>query len=358
VDDLVDLMHPALRILGIPTAPRHEQGVAAFVQNYLNRLKIPFRIDRYRNIVAHLRTSKARQPVAFGAHMDHPGFEVARIGKKQAECFFLGGVPERFFVRGTGVELFDGRGTWKAEARIIQILQWRPSDNDPRKHVRASSVLKWKPGFKRILLNIVKGDASGTEFGMWKLPVLKLTKTHVVNRACDDLGGCAAILGMLELLVRSRASVNVYGVFTQREEIEFKAVFEVARSGLLPKSVPVVSVETSKALSNAPQGDGPIVRVGDKASIFDPKLSGQLCLVGKKFQRKGKFPFQRKLMDGGTCEATAYIQAGYVASGMCVALGNYHNCGDKGRIAAENIRLDDWNGLVTFMAGVAKHLKI
>ncbi len=51
-------------------------------------------------------------------------------------------------------------------------------------------------------------------------------------------------------------------------------------------------------------------------------------------------------MDGGTCEATAFLEAGYTAGGVCVALGNYHNCGANGRIAAENIHEGDWRGLV------------
>ena len=57
-------------------------------------------------------------------------------------------------------------------------------------------------------------------------------------------------------------------------------------------------------------------------------------------------------MDGGTCEATAYLEAGYTASGLCVALGNYHNCAVNGRIAAENIHLEDWRGLVKLMTAI------
>ena len=40
-------------------------------------------------------------------------------------------------------------------------------------------------------------------------------------------------------------------------------------------------------------------------------------------------------MSGGTCEATAYQLYGYRTAALCVALGNYHNCGPDLTIAPE-----------------------
>ena len=46
-------------------------------------------------------------------------------------------------------------------------------------------------------------------------------------------------------------------------------------------------------------------------------------------------------MSGGTCEATAYQEFGFQTAAVCVALGNYHNCGPRNRIAAEfGVRID------------------
>ena len=38
---------------------------------------------------------------------------------------------------------------------------------------------------------------------------------------------------------------------------------------------------------------------------------------------------------------------------MCVALGNYHNCGDGEEIASEYVALRDVEGMVGMMVGVA-----
>jgi len=64
--------------------------------------------------------------------------------------------------------------------------------------------------------------------------------------------------------------------------------------------------------------------------------------------------WQRRLMDGGTCESTAYQLYGYRCAAMCLPLGNYHNMSERGRIAAESIRLSDLVGLVRFFEGLVR----
>ena len=57
------------------------------------------------------------------------------------------------------------------------------------------------------------------------------------------------------------------------------------------------------------------------------------------------FRWQRKLMDGGVTEATAYDLMGYETGAACMALGHYHNAGPRGRVAAETVDLRDLEGL-------------
>jgi endoglucanase len=54
-------------------------------------------------------------------------------------------------------------------------------------------------------------------------------------------------------------------------------------------------------------------------------------------------------MSGGTCEATAYQLDGYRAAALCVALGNYHNCGPDETIAPEFVAVDDVAGMIALM---------
>jgi putative aminopeptidase FrvX len=322
-------------ILRIPTAPGYEDLVFKHVLATLSHLRIPFRQDSRGNLIAKI-PSKSKQPgLAFSVHMDHPGFKVLKLRKNQIECSFLGGVPREFFKKGVPVELFDSQGRVVAQARVMKVL-------------------RWKLGNRRILLKASIPVPSTARFGMWKLTVFKKSSTHVIARACDDLAGCAAVLATLKNLRKLSLKRPVLAIFTRREEIGLKGAFEIAKSKLLPKSIAVVSVETSKELCNARQGDGPIIRVGDRTSIFNPELTKRLCDVAKKLKKKSGFKFQRRLMDGGTCETTAFLESGYAAGGLCVALGNYHNCGAGNKIAAENIHYRDWQGLVELMTAVGK----
>ena len=67
----------------------------------------------------------------------------------------------------------------------------------------------------------------------------------------------------------------------------------------IPRKAAVIGLETSKALPHAPQGKGPIIRVGDKTSIFDDAATAALVQAAAD----AKLPHQRCLMSGGTCEA-------------------------------------------------------
>ena len=70
-------------------------------------------------------------------------------------------------------------------------------------------------------------------------------------------------------------------------------------------------------------------------------------------RRKG-FAYQRALMGGGTCEATAYQEFGYTSAAVCVALGNYHNSGPHARIAAEFVSVRDVSGMVDLLVAAAQ----
>ena len=112
----------------------------------------------------------------------------------------------------------------------------------------------------------------------------------------------------------------------------------------------VVSLETSSERPPARLGDGPIVRVGDKTSVFDATVTAELAATATA----AGITFQRCLMSGGTCEATAFRLYGVRCGALCVALGNYHNCGPDQRIEAEYVSQSDFEGLVALCVQVAR----
>jgi endoglucanase len=187
-------------------------------------------------------------------------------------------------------------------------------------------------------------------FAMWDLPAFQLRGDRLHSRACDDLIGCAAIVSMFHLLEESGAECACYGLFSRAEEVGFVGAIHLAKSRGLPRNTTVISLETSAERAPARMGDGAIVRVGDHTSIFDSDTTATIMQIANEAQ----IPVQRSLMSGGTCEATAYQLYGYTCAGLCVALGNYHNCGPRNRIAAEYVSLRDVSGLLDLCAAIAR----
>ena len=186
-----------------------------------------------------------------------------------------------------------------------------------------------------------KGKPPTEKFGpfrMWALPAFQVRAGRIYSRACDDLIGCACIVAMLRELSQKRAKCAAYGLFTRAEEVGFVGAIQLAKRGIIPKETTIVSLETSSRKGGpVKMGGGVIVRVGDRTSVFDSAGTARLLEAAKA----AEIPHQRALMQGGTCEATAYALYGYRTAAMCVALGNYHNCGPKNRIAPENVSTTD-----------------
>ncbi len=101
-------------------------------------------------------------------------------------------------------------------------------------------------------------------------------------------------------------------------------------------------------------------------SVFSPELTNRVGLLLLDHQKKNPgFTYQRKLMPGGTCEATAFASFGYESTCFCLPLGNYHNMRDidavqagrrPARVGPEFIALDDYHGLVELVVLCAEQL--
>lgn len=306
----------AVALLNNPTAPLLETHPRAFIRQFADaRPELKLFDDAAGNMrVELIRGNPASPPLALVAHLDHPGFHVKRVEGSSAELEFHGWHSGAHAQPGTRVHFFDANQTQPIGAgELIE----RDADSGP---------------LKRASARIVEGRASAGGFAMWGFPGYALeTQTNgaqfISARCCDDLLGAAAMLCVFDELLRlAPPQVHVIGLFTRAEEIGFLGTLEAIRLKTLPQNSSVLSLECSKAFAHAPQGAGVIVRVGDAASIFDPGLTQALTLAAKTLSESDtSFKYQRKLMDGGACEATPFCAHGYRASGLALPLGNYHN---------------------------------
>lgn len=340
--------HPLdiLRDLGSrPAVPFHEQGPARYIESVLEGLDVDLRRDKYGNIIAHYRhvEDPDRRPIAFVAHMDHPGFEIVEVGGDRIIARALGGVPVASIKRPTPVlALVPDSDPVSADVH--------PYDGPPPKNARERLVLV-RPSSPTEL-------TSGTPV-VFDLPNFELDGGTIRMRALDDLAGCAAILAALERLVSEGAESDLYAVFTRAEEVGLFGARLVASEKALPRDTFVVSVESSSVIPGVAQGAGPVIRTGDASYTFDAQAEQVLRAAAARLkERDGGFKTQRHLMSGGTCEATAFVGFGYQGTGIAFPLGNYHNATTRipdpdGGVGAEYIELSDFLGGVDLIVEAA-----
>ena len=321
----------AERLFTTPAAPYHEAAMQEQVREISREYKLPLVEDEFGNLLVTYENNPDLPPLVLAAHLDHPGFVIRRQaapGKWIAE--FLGGVGDAWFRPGIPLLLMPGRLSAVLGERL-----------DP--HKREFEILAHQPA------------SHPAQFAVWDLLEFERSSGILTGRACDDLAGVAATLAVLAELREQNAPVHVIGALSRAEEVGFHGALCLAKSGRLPREGMVISLETSRELPPVSQGAGVIIRVGDKASIFHSEATRFLTEVAEQLgAERPDFKYQRALMPGGTCEGTAYQEFGYRTAALCIALGNYHNCGENHQIAAEFVSEADLVGMARLLVSTAK----
>lgn len=328
---LVDLTH-------LPTTSGREDRVVEWVTRWVQRRDdLRLRNDRAGNLLITIKGRKRHAPVIATAHMDHPGWVVEAVDGRSVTARFMGGVMPPYF-EGAPVVIFTESGS---EVR--------------------GAVESY--GDKVGTIHMSKAGVSVGDIGRWWFDKRSLGVKQGVLRApaCDDLAGVAASLVALDR-ARKQPRLNHFGVLlTRAEEEGLLGAIAACELGTIPEGARLLSIETSRSFPDSPIGGGPVIRVGDRSSVFDAVLTNQLT----DSVRSAGVVHQRKLMAGGTCEATAFGAYGQRATGLCLPLGNYHNMVDidgvasgtaDGVLGPEEISLADFDGLVDLMLVAASDL--
>jgi len=332
-----ELYQAGMKIAACPTAACHEGHVRVCLLEQLRDLPhLTTRLDEFGNLhAAYHHEADDREPFRVVAHMDHPAFVVHRAGGME-ELHFAGGVSEKYFAGKTLV--FHNEETREPLGRA-SIKNTAFSDEAKR-------------------VTIDRGIPAEATFAVWDLPKARCTKKLFISPACDDLAQVSTVLALLRRLALSDTKASVHALFTRAEEIGFAGSFASLKAKEPLSSIPTLSLETSQARGFARVDAGPVVRVGDRTSIFDSKVTHWLETAFHDLQvKRPATAWQRLLMGGGTCEATVFHRGGLPTGALCVALNNYHNMGPGTAIRSESISLRDWQGLYDFLFFLATEAK-
>lgn len=345
-------------ILSQPTAPYREAHVKRTLSAYFDREGIAYFLDPIGNIVVGVSsreeylerlTQSTGEPLRlFIAHMDHPGFHGEKwLTKKDLRVRWHGGSPRKHLA-GAPVWLADSEGL------VGEGLITKPKLNRAGTALETAVVRLKEP---------VEREAA-TLYGAFRFRAPVWWKKDVIyTKAADDLVGSFAVASLAAKVSRNAAlGGNFLGLLTRAEEVGFIGAighFDLEWLNETRRPIVCVSLETSRTLPGAFVGKGPVVRLGDRATTFDP---GALSVFTELAKQVLKGRHQRRIMDGGTCEATVATAFGYPCIGISVPLGNYHNQSFEGGPdsrgphgpAPEFVHSHDIKGMITLCESLLK----
>jgi putative aminopeptidase FrvX len=378
-----------LDITQLPTAAGHEHRVIDWLRAWTSaRPDLRLAEDRAGNLViqpAKPWGKKGSRPIFITAHLDHPAFVIERIiAPHTVELSFRGGVMDTYFSGAritvhfaTGERLGalltgEGAGILAADGSRLFKTYLADLDDRPDEDQRSTGP------------DLRIGDVA-----TWTLPPAEVDAQGLVHTAaCDDLAALAAALGAFDTLRALKAQgeklEDVRLLFTRSEEIGFTGAIAACKLKTIPKPARIIALENSRSFADSPLGGGPIVRVGDRVSVFDPRLTAACAKRAEEISGHASTPtaqqkntdlagwkWQRKLMAGGACEATVFCAFAYQATCLCLPLGNYHNMAHLAevqagtydsarlgppRVAREFIHKDDYFGLIDLLVAIGQSL--
>lgn len=318
------------RVLSQPSAPFREGWARQEIENILKEEGIPFCRDACGNLFAGIKNFRELNSgfrIALLAHMDHPGFHLGeRVREGVFRCYWYGGAPFEG-MKGAKVRIYDPTDKTKtARGTVLKMEEINPSEER----------LPFLVQFPEKVASFSKGSFGGFDF-----PGIQLRGDTVTTRGADDLAGCVIAIGALIDQKRQGGKGPLVAIFTRAEEVGFVGCLDLLKQGVLPKKVWCVSLEASRQLPEAIKGKGPVLRIGDKTCLFDSEFSAVMWRVAQELSKESTFVYQRRLMSGGTCEATPLTLFGHKVTAVAVPLLNYHNFGHNGKPAPEQISLSD-----------------
>lgn len=330
-------------LCSVPTAPFAEHRVIAHIKQFVaQRPRLKLSQDKTGNLLIQLpgKMGSAKSPrLVFVAHMDHPGFVARKMLKPDyLLADFYGGVLSDY-VKGSKVRFFDSDN--QIPGQVISI-----EADEERAAYPSRATIK------------VGGVVPPGAIGMFDQGESRIKSGKFYSRVCDDLAGAASALAMLDQLQQRPPRTTVCLLLTRAEEDGFiGAIASAHNATLLRKTDRIISIECSAEQPYAQQGNGVILRVGDRTSIFNSSFSYFLHQQAELLMKKDKaFKYQRTLMPGGTCEATVFDAFGYTTGAVCVPLRNYHNMDRaKKRIGPEHIDMADWQSMVKLHVQIAQN---
>jgi len=270
-----------------------ENAIRDVIRREVRKAADEVRIDALGNLIIHKRPAAGREAarpsrkVMIAAHMDEIGLMVTHVDEKGFVRFSgIGGVYPRNLPGGRVRFLNGARG----------VIGLEPTE-------RAGDV----PAIDKMFID-VGATSSKTcpvkigDVAAFERPFLDLGQ-RMVAKSMDDRVGCAVAIEALRRL--GRTPNDLYFVFTTQEEVGTRGA-QTSAYGIDPEigfSVDVTGWGDTPGSRDfdVALGAGPAIKIRDGGMLSDPRIVQWMIRTAER----GKIPYQREVLLGGTTDARA-----------------------------------------------------
>ena len=254
----------------IPGLSGREGRVAATIEKHLTKLGLNCTKDLLGNLWTTVQGKNRSPSILLFAHMDQLGFVVRKIesdGRLSIER--VGGVPEKALQSQRVVITVNDDTDIPG---IIGTKSHHSTSPEEKYRVVPCSELSIDAGFE----NLADAEKAGIKIGS---PVVyrpwadRFGDFRIGGAAIDDRAGCAILLEVAEILVRSPITPTVHILFSVQEEFNLRGVLPAAR-----QLKPLAAVQVDLAIAS----DTP-----ETAHLGDVQLGRGPCLGMHSFHGRG-----------------------------------------------------------------------
>jgi endoglucanase len=276
--------------------------IKAEIKGYADKVSV----DAMGNLIALRRgTEKNSRTIMVAAHMDEIGVMVSYVDKKGfVRVTALGGVSP----------LYELGGRVQFENGTVGVIN-REKPKTPTE----------QPNFNTIYVDVGATDKKSCpvqvgDVGVFLQPMVEMGDC-ITSKAMDDRLGCAIVIQAMQELKDKKLPHDVCFVFSTQEEVGIRGAGTSA-FGLEPDLGIALDVTFAADTPEPPMkmevslGGGAAIKIKDSGMITQPWLKEWMIETAEK----GKIPYQREVLLGGTTDAAAIQKSrGGVATG-CISI--------------------------------------
>jgi endoglucanase len=312
-----------MELTKIPGASGFEDEVGARVRQEMEDCLDSVKVDPLGNVIGILEGSRSGPKIMMCAHMDEVGMLVKHIGDDGALRVELNGVLDHRALLSAEVDVWTSSGSLPGvvgvkSRHLMSQEELSAPINTPDIWVDVGASQREEA----ISLGIEVGDPI-----LFQPNFRCMAGSTVLSKALDNRTGLTVMLTAMREIADNKPDYTIYFVGTVMEEVGARGA-GVAANGINPDAaitldtVPGTDPSTEPSQVAVSVGEGPTIRVADRAALYNRRLTSAIV----EYAKSAGIPHQPEVSSVLTDAATVHLSGrGVPVAGVYIPRRNAHS---------------------------------